>query len=99
MIFGPRDPRLMDTAEFLLSECSVNGGFYQDIIHSGVNPYLTLHVAQVLLRAGDPRFQELVRTVARLASPTGQWPEAVHPRTGEGAWATGTTPGRRPSGS
>lgn len=89
MIFGPRDPRLMDTAEFLLSECSVNGGFYQDIIHSGVNPYLTLHVAQVLLRAGDPRFQELVRTVARLASPTGQWPEAVHPRTGGGCMGDG----------
>ena len=45
-IFSPRDPRLLDTAEYLLSRCLVNGGFYQDIIHSGINPYLTLHVAQ-----------------------------------------------------
>lgn len=88
-IFAPRDERLLDTAEFLLDRCLVNGGFYQDIIHSGVNPYLTLHVAQVLLRAGDERFQGLVRTVARLASPTGQWPEAVHPRTGGGCMGDG----------
>jgi hypothetical protein len=88
-IFDPCDMRLIDTAEFLLSRCMVNGGFYQDIIHSGVNPYLTLHIAQVLLRAGDGRYQGLVRTVARLASPTGQWPEAVHPRTGGGCMGDG----------
>ncbi len=94
-IFSPRDPRLLDTAEYLLSRCLVNGGFYQDMIHSGINPYLTLHLAQVLLRAGDPRFPDLVRTTAGLASPTGQWPEAVHPRTlggcmgdGHHAWAS-----------
>ncbi|HSG48957.1 MAG TPA: hypothetical protein VLA43_14145, partial [Longimicrobiales bacterium] len=88
-VFAPRDERLLDTAEFLLSRCMVQGGFYQDIIHSGVNPYLTLHVAQVLLRAGDGRFRDLVRTVADLASPTGQWPEAVHPRTGGGCMGDG----------
>jgi len=88
-IFDSCDMRLLDTAEFLLSRCMVNGGFYQDIIHSGVNPYLTLHIAQVLLRAGDGRYQGLVRTVARLASPTGQWPEAVHPRTGGGCMGDG----------
>ncbi len=88
-IFAPHDARLLDTTEFLLSHCMVNGGFYQDIIHSGINPYLTLHMAQVLLRAGDGRFRELVRTVANLASPTGQWPEAVHPRTGGGCMGDG----------
>jgi len=88
-LFGPRDPRLLDTAEFLLSDCLVNGGFYQDIIHSGVNPYLTLHLAQVLLRADDRRFEPLLRTVAELASPTGQWPEAVHPRTRGGCMGDG----------
>ncbi|HSL91227.1 MAG TPA: hypothetical protein VK863_01140, partial [Candidatus Limnocylindrales bacterium] len=89
MIFSPDDARLTDTAEFLLDRCLVNGGFYQDIIHSGINPYLTLHVAQVLLRSGDFRFFDLVRTVAALSSPTGQWPEAVHPRTGGGCMGDG----------
>jgi len=88
-LFAPRDGRLLDTAGYLLSHCMVNGGFYQDIIHSGVNPYLTLQIAQVLLRAGDRRYRDLVRTVADLASPTGQWPEAVHPRTGGGCMGDG----------
>ncbi len=88
-IFSPGDPRLLDTAEYLLSRCLVNGGFYQDIIHSGINPYLTLHLAQVLLRAGDPRFLDLLRTTMEIASPTGQWPEAVHVRTGGGCMGDG----------
>lgn len=83
------DERLLGTVEFLLNNCCVDGGFFQDMIHSGINPYLTLHIAQVMLRAGDPRYLQLMQTVARLASPTGQWPEAVHPRTGGGCMGDG----------
>ena len=86
---APDDPRLLDSVEFLLGRCFVNGAFYQDMIHSGLNAYLTLHVAQVLLRAGDPRHLALMDAVAALASPTGQWPEAVHPRTGGGCMGDG----------
>ncbi len=85
----PDDPRLLDTVQFLLANCFVDGGFFQDMIHSGINPYLTLHVAQVLLRAGDGRYLELMEAVAALASPTGQWPEAVHPRTRGGCMGDG----------
>ncbi|MDH3980200.1 MAG: hypothetical protein OEU91_06775 [Gammaproteobacteria bacterium] len=83
------DPRLLDTAAFLLDKCMVHGGFFQDMIHAGINPYLTLHIAQVLLRAGDSRYLELLDAVAALASPTGQWPEAIHPRTGGGCMGDG----------
>jgi len=86
---APDDPRLLDCVEFLLSRCFVNGAFYQDMIHSGLNAYLTLHVAQILLRAGDPRHLQLMDAVAALASPTGQWPEAIHPRTGGGCMGDG----------
>ncbi len=89
-----RDGRLLATVEYLLDHCLFKGAFFHDMSHSGLNPYLTLHLAQVLLRAGDPRALELVRTVADTASPTGQWPEAIHPRTmggcmgdGEHIWA------------
>lgn len=78
------DRHLQDTVEFLLTHCFVNGAFYQNMIHSGLNAYLTLHVAQVLLRAGDSRYLALMDSVAKLASPTGQWPEAIHPLTGGG---------------
>jgi hypothetical protein len=83
------DPGILDLVEFLLQHCFVDGAFFQDMIHSGLNAYLTLHVAQVLLRAGDPRYLELMDAVAVLASPTGQWPEAIHPRTLGGCMGDG----------
>lgn len=86
---APDDPRLLDTIEFLHHHCFVKGAFYQDMTHSGLNAYLTLHVAQVMLRAGDPRYLELMDAVADLASPTGQWPEACHPLTGAGCMGDG----------
>jgi len=83
------DPRLLATVDYLMDHCRYEGGFFQDMIHSGINAYLTLHLAQVLLRAGDGRYWELIQTVAELASPTGQWPEAVHPQTGGGCMGDG----------
>jgi hypothetical protein len=59
------------------------------MIHSGINCYLTLHVAQVLLRAGDERYLQLMHSIADHASDTCQWPEAVHPRTGGGSMGYG----------
>jgi len=88
-LWAAEDPRMLQTAEFLLQSCTVHGGFFQEMIHSGVNAYLTLHLAQVLLRAGDPRYTELVQAVADLASPTGQWPEAIHPHTLGGCMGDG----------
>lgn len=89
-----QDPSLLDTADYLIENCTVDNGFFQDMVHSGINIYLTLHIAQVLLRAGDRRFADLLAAVRDLASPTGQWPEAIHPRTkggcmgdGQHAWA------------
>ena len=60
------------------------------MIHSGINAYLTLHLAQVRLRAGDSEGAwALIDCVAALASPTGQWPEAIHPRTSGGCMGDG----------
>ncbi len=88
-VMAADDPRLVATAGFLWDHCLVEGGFFQDMIHSGINAYLTLHLAQVFLAAGDPRFQDLIEAVARLASPTGQWPEAIHPQTKGGCMGDG----------
>jgi hypothetical protein len=83
------DPRLKATLEFLLSKCMFRGAFFQDMIHSGINAYLTLHMAQALLRAGDDRAFQLLRAAAAVASPTGQWPEAIHPHTLGGCMGDG----------
>jgi hypothetical protein len=88
-IVPPRDKRLAATVGFLREHCFYDGGFFQDMIHSGINAYLTLHVAQVLLRHGSEDWFELVEAVARFASATGQWPEAIHPKTKGGCMGDG----------
>lgn len=88
-LVGPGDPRIRQTVAFLRANCFHSGGFFQDMIHSGINPYLTLCIAQTMLRSGDIGFRPLVQTVAELASPTGQWPEAIHPHTGGGCMGDG----------
>jgi len=88
-LFDAHDERLLDCVEFLLGNCFIEGAFFQDMIHSGLNAYLTLQTAQVLLRAGDGRYLELMDRVAELASDTGQWPEAIHPRTLGGCMGDG----------
>lgn len=83
------DARITDCLDFLLDQCFIDGAFFQDMIHSGFNAYLTLHVAQALLRNRDHRYLELMDQVAQLASPTGQWPEAIHPQTFGGCMGDG----------
>jgi len=89
-LFPPGDKRIMDTAAYLRGHSMQDGGFFQNMIHSGINAYLTIHMAQVRLRAGDPEGAwELMKAVADLASPTGQWPEAIHPHTKGGCMGDG----------
>lgn len=89
-LFAPGDERILKTADYLRDHSSHEGGFFQNMIHSGINAYLTLHLAQVRLRAGQPEAAwDLMNTVLELASPTGQWPEAIHPRTGGGCMGDG----------
>jgi hypothetical protein len=88
-LWQPQDQRLLDTVNYLTEDTLYKGGFFQDMIHSGINAYLTLHMAQVQLRAEDPKFFDRIEAVAELASPTGQWPEAIHPRTLGGCMGDG----------
>jgi hypothetical protein len=85
----PNDARIQATLNALMKRHFHRGGFFQDVIHSGINAYLTLDVAQTLLRNRDPRWRDLIDAVADLASPTGQWPEAIHPRTLGGCMGDG----------
>jgi len=89
-LLPPGDPAVMRTVDYLVGHSFHDGGFFQNMIHSGINAYLTLDIAQTLLRAGQPhRAWPLIRRVAELASPTGQWPEAIHPATGGGCMGDG----------
>ncbi len=88
-LFPAGDARIMKTVDFLMANCFHKGAFFQDMIHSGINAYLTLDIAQTLLRSGDARYRVLFETVIDLASPTGQWPEAIHPLSGGGCMGDG----------
>jgi len=89
-LWAPGDSRVVATTDFLHDHCCFKGAFFQDMIHSGINAYLTLEMAQVYLRAGrTERALELLEAVAAIASPTGQWPEAIHPRTEGGCMGDG----------
>jgi PAS domain-containing protein len=86
--------QLLATADWLMDHSFHKGGFFQNMIHSGINAYLTLAIAQTLLAHGDSRYWALIQATADIATPTGKWPEAVHPHTeggcmgdGEHAWA------------
>ncbi|HUI09003.1 MAG TPA: hypothetical protein VL221_01685, partial [Bacteroidota bacterium] len=89
-ILPPGDLRMRKTLQALMSRYGLRGMFFQGFIHSGMNAYLTLQVAQAWLYAGErERFWELFSTVARCASPTLNYPEAIHPLTGGGAMGDG----------
>ena len=88
-LFRANEPRIKATLEHLLTNCFHDGGFFQDMIHSGINAYLSLAIAQTLLRNGDADFRKIITRVAELASPTGQWPEAIHPITKGGCMGDG----------
>lgn len=88
-IWPADDKRILATTKYLYKKCFLQDAFYHEISHSGLNAYLTLHVAQVMLRSGNPEFFKIVTAVAKLASPTGQWPEAIHPQTLGGCMGDG----------
>jgi hypothetical protein len=88
-LFEPEDARIRASVDYLAENSLVDGAFFHDLTHSGINAYLTLHMAQAYLRAGDTRFFKLVKATADFASPTGQWPEAIHPITRGGCMGDG----------
>lgn len=88
-LWEENDKRVIETINYLVNECFIAGGFFHNMSHSGINPYLTLQIAQVLLRAGDPRYWPILESVAHLATSTGQWPEAIHPKTRGGCMGDG----------
>lgn len=89
-LFHPEDtPWLRNTVQFIRDHLFHDEGFYQQMIHSGVNSYLTLQMAQCLLLMGDMGAYRLVDYMLKLATPTWCWPEAIHPRTLGGCMGDG----------
>ena len=88
-IYAPDNKNINNTIDYLLNKCFFNGLFFHEIAHSGLNIYLSLQIAQALLRRDDPRHFDIVASAADIASGTGQWPEAIHPWTEGGCMGDG----------
>jgi hypothetical protein len=74
---------------FLLDHWVRDSLFYQPIIHTGGNAYLTAQLARALMCQGDARWLGLLAGILAHASPTRTWPEAIHPHTGGGCMGDG----------
>ncbi len=89
-IMGFEDPSVAATLETLYSSYFVKGMFFQQFIHSGMNAYLTLHVAHAYLYAGErKKFWEIITNTLKFISPTSNFPEAINPLTGGGVMGDG----------
>jgi hypothetical protein len=87
---SPDDLSMRATIEMLSDRYLLHGLFFQEFIHSGKNPYLTLQIAQSWLYAGErKRFWSMVADVLRHASPTLNFPEAIHSLSGGGTMGDG----------
>ncbi len=89
-ILPAADPRVRATLAALSSRFLRKGMFFQQFIHSGLNPYLTMHLAHAWLLVGDRhKFLKLFAAVCGASSPTLNFPEAIHPLTGGGVMGDG----------
>ncbi len=66
-----------------------DGLFFQPIVHTGLNPYLSVQMARALMMLGDARWFAILETLIQRASPTYTWPEAMHPRMFGGCMGDG----------
>jgi hypothetical protein len=77
------------TLELLWKRHRRDGLFFQSIIHTGLNPYLSAQLARAFLVMEDDRWLEILHALAAHATPTACWPEAIHPRTKGGCMGDG----------
>jgi hypothetical protein len=76
--------------EFIYNNYFNNNLFFQNIIHSGGNAYITSQIAHSFLYLGNRKmFNKILENVIEYASPTLNYPEAFHPLTGGGVIGDG----------
>lgn len=88
-LFSCRDSWVAPTVEALCAGNLIGGLFFQSIIHTGFNTYLSLQLARVLLCLGDERCHAILDAVLQLGGGGHAWPEAAHPITKGGCMGDG----------
>jgi hypothetical protein len=88
-VVDPNAPWVAGTIEQLMENNMRDGLFFQRIVHTGLNPYLSVQLARALMARGDDRWYPILEALLRRASPTWTWPEAMHPRMHGGCMGDG----------
>ena len=73
-------PNITKTTDRLMDDFIVENCYYHPVAHTGINIYLTLHLRHSQLVRHDDHFWSKMRSAASLATPTGTWPEGIHPQ-------------------
>ena len=89
-LFGENDESMKQTLDTIYNNFFFKGMFFQNVIHSGMNAYLTMQVAHAFLYTGDRnKFLKILDTVKDRAGSNLNYPEAIHPFTGGGVMGDG----------
>lgn len=88
-VLPPDIPWFQPTVNFLMDHNLRDGLFFQKIIHTGLNAYLSVQLARALLALGDKRWFDVLQALMHFGAPNYTWPEAIHPRTGGGCMGDG----------
>jgi hypothetical protein len=82
--------KLKTTLDYISNNFLIDGMFYQNFIHSGLNAYLTLQLAHSYLYLGDRKtFNKLFIDTIKKKTRVNNFPEAIHPITGGGCMGDG----------
>lgn len=82
--------KMVNTLEIIEKEYFYEKGFYQENIHSGINPYLTLEMAESFLYMGYyEKSLEIFDHLMKRLSVGDTFPEALHPATNGGCMGDG----------
>jgi hypothetical protein len=88
-LLPPDDPYLAATLRALEDQLFHDGALFVNTGHSGWGTYINMRIAGCYLLQGDDKGWELTRWLVRHASPTLNWPEAIHTRSGRGSTGDG----------
>lgn len=83
------EPLMLNTVDELVRKCFYRDMHFHRIMHQGLNPYMSLEVAQCYLRRRDPYALTIFEAVLSAATSTGTYPEAINPLSGGGAYGDG----------
>ena len=88
-LVDPAEPAIENTVSELVERCFHRDTHYHGIMHCGINPYMSMHVAQYYLRRRDPYALRIFESLISMATPTHTYPEAINPLTGGGSYGDG----------